>query len=545
MKIFVGWDSREDIAYQVCRHSILKRTDADIEIVPLKIEDMKAKGIYNRAPDPMSSTEFTFTRFLIPHLMGYKGWAIFVDCDFLFVDDVIKLFRLAQEHQDHAVSLVKHEYQPTNLVKMDGQVQHIYPRKNWSSLMVFNCEHPEMKKLTPDLVNSSTGAYLHRFLWLGDKFIGNLPLQWNWLVNWYKEPKDGRPSAIHYTEGGPWFPNYVKCEYGGNWIEEKHEYLSTVKTLPPLNPLEHIAPDMKNFLENLLKYRVDSEGSIFKITFEKLVENLKDINTNKVVAIESELDEQKLNKKGQVVDPIIQSFVLGCGGQITNWERTETSKTPIVLRGITKRKQMAACRENGRDFYFIDTGYFGNARKKLFHRITKNDMQYLGSIKDRPSDRLEMTNWRFKKFTSGRNILLCPPSEKAMVTFGLNLADWIKETTEIIKKYTDRPVVIREKQSRSVRMSTDTMEMALDRDVHCLVTFNSIAAVESIIYGKPAFTLGPNAAQHICYKDLSLIENPYVPTQDEVYRFLSHLAYCQFTEAEMRDGTAWRILNED
>lgn len=410
---------------------------------------------------------------------------------------------------------------------------------------MWNCGHPENKKLQPNVVNTSTGAYLHRFSWLDDKYVGSIAHQWNWLVNWYKEPHDGKPSAIHYTEGGPWFPNYINCEYGGNWVEEKYDYLSTIKNPVVLNPLEHIAPDIKSHMEDVLKYRVDPEGSIYKVTYEKLIKNVKDLNTGQVVAIESELDEEKLGKKGQAVDPIIQSFVLGCGGQITTWERTQTSKTPIVLRGITKRKQMTICREVGRDFYFVDTGYFGNARKKLFHRITKNDMQYLGPIKDRPSDRLEMTNWRFRKFSSGKNILLCPPSAKAMVTFGLDLEQWIAETTEAIKKYTDRPIVIREKQSRSVRMSTDTMEMALSRDVHCLVTFNSIAAVESIIYGKPAFTLGPNAAQYMCYKDLSLIDTPYIPTQDEVHKFMSHLAYCQFTETEMRDGTAWRILNEE
>jgi lipopolysaccharide biosynthesis glycosyltransferase len=545
MKIFVGWDSREDIAYQVCKHSILKRTDADIEIEPLKQEELTAKGLYTRRLDPLSSTEFTFTRFLVPYLMGYNGWAMFVDCDFLFVDDVVKLFRHAQERENCALLVVQHDYKPSSTTKMDNQVQHQYPRKNWSSLIMYNCGHPEMRKLTPDVVNSSTGAFLHRFSWLNDKFIGTIPHQWNWLVNWYKEPHHGKPSAIHYTEGGPWFPNYISCEYGGNWIEEKHEYLSTVKHPIVLNPLEHIPFEVKTHMHNILKYRTDPDGDIHNITYDTLVEDLKIMNSRKVVGIESELDDSKLEKKGQISDPIINSFVLGCGGQTTTWEKTQNSMIPVVLRGITKRKQMAFCKEKGRDFYFVDTGYFGNGRKKSFHRITKNDMQYLGPIKDRPTDRLAMTGWRFKKFSPGKNILLCPPSAKAMVTFGLDLAEWIKETVNTIKKYTDRPIIIREKQSRTVRTTIDTMEMALSKDVHCMVTFNSIAAVESIIYGKPAFTLGPNAAQHICHKDLSLIEKPFIPTQDEVHRFVSHLAYCQFTEAEMRDGTAWRILNEE
>ena len=457
----------------------------------------------------------------------------------------MKLFNQAQQEKDCAVMVVQHDYKPTNSVKMDNKAQHLYPRKNWSSLIMWNCGHPENRKLQPNVVNSSTGAYLHRFSWLKDNYIGNLSHQWNWLVNWYKEPHDGRPSALHYTEGGPWFPNYINCEYGGNWVEEKYNYLSTLHNPPVINPLEDVPAEVKTHMSNILKYRVDPAGDHFQITYDTLIEDLKEMNKKRIIGIDTELDEAKLSKKGQGFDPIIQSFVLGCGGQMSTWDKTSDSMTPVILRGITKRKQMAACREKGRDFYFVDTGYFGNGRKKSFHRITKNDMQYLGPIKDRPIDRLAVTGWRFKKFSPGRNILICPPSAKAMVTFDLDLAEWIAQTVETIKKHTDRPIIIREKQSRSVRVSTDTMEMALSKDVHCLVTFNSIAAVESIIYGKPAFTLGPNAAQHICHKDLSLIETPFIPTQEEVHRFLSPLSYCQFTEGEMRDGTAWRILNEE
>jgi hypothetical protein len=130
-----------------------------------------------------------------------------------------------------------------------------------------------------------------------------------------------------------------------------------------------------------------------------------------------------------------------------------------------------------------------------------------------------------------------------MAFFGLDLEQWIEETTNRIKQYTDRPVILREKQPRSVRVSTDTMEMALANDVHCLVTFNSIAATEAILLGKPAFTLGPNAAQSLCLQDLSQIEHPYIPTLDEVGMFAAHLSYCQFTEQDMSSGVAWRILN--
>jgi hypothetical protein len=131
-----------------------------------------------------------------------------------------------------------------------------------------------------------------------------------------------------------------------------------------------------------------------------------------------------------------------------------------------------------------------------------------------------------------------------MENFGLNLKEWIETTVNNIKANTDRPIVIREKVSRRERSSTDTMEMALERDVHCLVTYNSIAATEAVLLGKPAFTLGPNAAHSVSSNDLTQIDSPYYPTMDEVVAWAAHLAYSQFSEAEMMDGTAWRILND-
>ena len=115
MKVFVGWDSREDIAYQVCKHSIITRND-DVDVIPLKQEELRAQGYYTRDHDELSSTEFTFTRFLVPHLMNYQGWAVFVDCDFIFTDDIAKLFKQA-EQTDFAVMVVQHNYQPTNSMK--------------------------------------------------------------------------------------------------------------------------------------------------------------------------------------------------------------------------------------------------------------------------------------------------------------------------------------------------------------------------------------------------------------------------------------------
>ena len=193
MKVFVGWDSREDIAYQVCKHSIITRND-DVDVIPLKQEELRAQGYYTRDHDELSSTEFTFTRFLVPHLMNYQGWAVFVDCDFIFTDDIATLFKQA-EQTDFAVMVVQHNYQPTNSIKMDGKAQHQYPRKNWSSMILWNCGHPSNQFMTPEIVNNATGAFLHRFNWLKDEEIGSLSPEWNWLVDWYQEPQDGVPKA--------------------------------------------------------------------------------------------------------------------------------------------------------------------------------------------------------------------------------------------------------------------------------------------------------------------------------------------------------------
>ena len=163
LKIFVGWDSREDIAYQVCKSSIELHASVPVEIIPLKQKTLRKEGIYTRPVDQLASTEFTFTRFLIPQLCEFKGWALFIDCDFVFKEDVANLFRYI--NNQYAVMCAQHDYTPPEGTKMDGQQQHNYPRKNWSSMMLVNCEHPDNRIVTADFVNDTnkTGAYLHRF----------------------------------------------------------------------------------------------------------------------------------------------------------------------------------------------------------------------------------------------------------------------------------------------------------------------------------------------------------------------------------------------
>lgn len=226
MEIYIGYDSREDLAYQVTSYSI-KSKSPGANIHPLKLKELRQKNLYTREEDKLGSTEFTFSRFLVPTLNDFKGWALFCDCDILFLNPIEELFAKADEK--FAVMCVQHDYKPTSETKMDGKIQSIYPRKNWSSLVLWNCAHPANKKLSKELVNhpDTTGKYLHRFSWLQDDEIGEINHEWNWLVSWYQEPRDGSPKAIHYTEGGPWFSEYRFCEYNEVWKKYLYEMMNS------------------------------------------------------------------------------------------------------------------------------------------------------------------------------------------------------------------------------------------------------------------------------------------------------------------------------
>ena len=223
MKVFVGYDPREDIAYQVCKHSILtKQPEADVR--PLVQKELRDAGWYKRPVDKLASTEFTFTRFLVPELANFKGWAVFMDCDMILTTDIKELFDQADDK--YAVMCVQHDYTPKEGMKMDGQKQTVYPRKNWSSVVLFNCAHPSNARLTQDMVNDPelNGAYFHRFSWLKDEEIGELDHTWNYLVGVYDDIE--KPKLIHYTEGGPWFENYRNCEFHHLWKGELQEMMN-------------------------------------------------------------------------------------------------------------------------------------------------------------------------------------------------------------------------------------------------------------------------------------------------------------------------------
>ena len=260
-----------------------------------------------------------------------------------------------------------------------------------------------------------------------------------------------------------------------------------------------------------------------------------------------------LSKDGQ--DPYINMFAKGCNTPVVNTDNFvyEESNDPIILRGILKKKIIHQCWEDNRLFYFMDTGYFGNERTvtnpngwKYWHRIVKNNLQH-GEIIHRPDDRFRKFNKTFNPWKkSGQKILIAAPDEKPCKFYGTTQEKWITETIETLKQYTDRPIVVRERaKNRIDRVVHNTLQEALDDDVFALVTYNSVAAIESIFHGIPAFTLAPaNAASPVSLTDLSKINEPYYPDSDKLYAWGCHLAYGQFHVDELRTGKALKMLEE-
>jgi hypothetical protein len=231
LRIFVGFDSKEPEAYHVLSHSILTRASCQIAIMPLVQSQLRSSGAYTRPRGATESTEFSMTRFLIPYLCGYAGHAVFMDCDMLCLVDVAELLDQIKQQMDwnprsrpnanKAVLVCQHDYAAKEGTKFLGQVQTAYPRKNWSSLMVFN--NPRCRALTPEYVNSATGLELHRFQWTSDDRIGSLPLDWNWLVGDYAPNPAAR--ILHYTLGGPWFSGCMECDHATEWLDERDRML--------------------------------------------------------------------------------------------------------------------------------------------------------------------------------------------------------------------------------------------------------------------------------------------------------------------------------
>lgn len=252
-----------------------------------------------------------------------------------------------------------------------------------------------------------------------------------------------------------------------------------------------------------------------------------------------------LSKDGN--DEYVNMFARSAGATPVSDFDYSASNEPIVLRGILKHKIMKRCWNDGRDFYYIDTGYFGNKLTKLYHRIVKNNLQH-GEIVPRPSDRWDRLNLTIQPWKPpGSKIIVAAPDEKPCKFYGIELQSWIDQTVSTLRQYTDRPIVVRQRAKLRIdRVQNDTLVEALSKDVHALVTFNSVAAVESIMNGVPAFTLAPaNAASPVTLQDLSKIETPYRPDQDKLHAWACHLAYGQFHVQELKDGTAYRMITNE
>lgn len=235
--VWIGFDGREAPAFAVARASARNCTITPLPIYGVELESLQRLGLYRRPTsvregpmggtilwdnisDAAMSTEFAVTRFLTPHLAKHEGWAMFMDCDMLVRRNLSRLFELADSSK--AVMCVQHPEMPRRGWKMDEQPQQPYARKNWSSVMLFNCAHPANQRLTVEMINELPGRDLHRFCWLEDDEIGALPPEWNWLVG-YSDPEID-PAIVHFTDGYPLMPGYEDCAYADEWREEMRRW---------------------------------------------------------------------------------------------------------------------------------------------------------------------------------------------------------------------------------------------------------------------------------------------------------------------------------
>ena len=222
IKIFIGKDDVENVAYHTLCNSIINKASVPVSIAPIYLKNLP---FFKRPRDPKQSNEFSFSRFLVPYLCNYSGYAIFMDCDMLMRADIVELYDL--RGQMEAVQVVKHDYIPKGAIKFLGAKQYTYPKKNWSSVMLFNCRHYHCRRLTPEYVAQASGLELHQFKWTEDERVGELPKEWNHLVGEY----DPNPEAklAHFTVGGPWFDEYYDCEFADEWATEQAEMLNCLQ----------------------------------------------------------------------------------------------------------------------------------------------------------------------------------------------------------------------------------------------------------------------------------------------------------------------------
>ena len=212
VKIYIGFDQRESVAYHTFVQSLIDHASIPLDITPLAVKTLK--GYEEKHED--KSNDFVYSRFLTPFLNDFKGWAIFVDGDMICQTDIKELLDLRDNTK--ALQVVKHNYKTKANQKYLGNINQDYPRKNWSSVILWNCAHPKHKLLTPDFIANESGKYLHRFSWLEDSEIGGLPKEWNWLVTEY--PNNDQANIIHYTLGTPCFKDYRDTEMSDIWLKK-------------------------------------------------------------------------------------------------------------------------------------------------------------------------------------------------------------------------------------------------------------------------------------------------------------------------------------
>jgi lipopolysaccharide biosynthesis glycosyltransferase len=211
--VFIGYDPREAIAYHVCANSVIRHSSKPVALVPLALDNIKD---YAETHDD-GSNQFIYSRFLVPSLMNYEGWAIFIDGDMLLREDIAKLWEMRDPTK--AVQCVHHNYETKMTTKYLGSVNQNYPRKNWSSVVMWNCAHPANAMLTSGLIQASSGAFLHRFTWLTDDLIGELPVEWNWLPDEFGANPDAK--LLHYTLGTPCFHDFALTPMADEWHRER------------------------------------------------------------------------------------------------------------------------------------------------------------------------------------------------------------------------------------------------------------------------------------------------------------------------------------
>lgn len=217
IKVFIGFDKVESIAWHTMVSSIMRRSSRPVAIVPVNLANFK--GFFNRERDPKQSNEFSFSRFLVPYLCDYQGYGIFFDCDMMLRTDITEVFSAVEQDPGKAVYVVKHSYEPRDGIKFLNTVQYKYPRKNWSSVMLWNCGHDANRVLTPEYVETASGIDLHRFQWLKDDQLGELDVRWNWLVGEYDQPP-ADVKNVHWTIGGPYFIEYQNVDFSAEWFRE-------------------------------------------------------------------------------------------------------------------------------------------------------------------------------------------------------------------------------------------------------------------------------------------------------------------------------------